>query len=83
MMMRTTLTLDADVAAKLKSEMRRSGASFKELVNKCLRRALNEPKMEQKQEPFRVRARDLGFRSELDYIHTSDLLEKLEDPWHK
>jgi hypothetical protein len=38
---RTTLTLDPDVAAKLKNEARRHGISFKEAVNSNLRRGLD------------------------------------------
>ena len=81
--MRTTLTLDADVAAKLKTEMRRSGHSFKALVNEYLRRALNAREPKGAVKPFRVRTRDLGFRPDLDYVHTGDLLEQLEGPLHK
>ncbi|PYS27035.1 MAG: hypothetical protein DMF75_21135 [Acidobacteria bacterium] len=39
-MMRTTLTLDDDVAAKLDADARRSGRSFKETVNHYLRLGL-------------------------------------------
>ena len=38
--MRTTLTLDDDVAAKLKAESRRAGRPFKEIVNETLRSGL-------------------------------------------
>jgi hypothetical protein len=34
--MRTTLTLDDDVAAKLRAETRRSGRSFRDTVNETL-----------------------------------------------
>jgi Arc/MetJ family transcription regulator len=36
--MRTTLTLDDDVAAKLKAEARLAGRPFREIVNEMLRR---------------------------------------------
>ena len=36
-MMRTTLTLESDVAAKLKRLVRRSHITFKEAVNRALR----------------------------------------------
>ena len=39
--MRTTLTLDEDIAAKPKEEMGRSGKPFKEIVNLYLRLGLN------------------------------------------
>ena len=38
--MRTTLTLDEDVAAKLRAEARRSGRSFRDVVNDAIRRGL-------------------------------------------
>jgi len=40
---RTTLTLDDDVKAKLDQEIRKSGKSFKEAVNYYLRLGLNAP----------------------------------------
>ena len=80
--MRTTLTLDEDVAAKLKSEARRTGRSFKELVNEHLRRSLNTPPPAD-QKPFRIYARDLGLRPGLDYDNVGQLLEQIEGPFYK
>jgi hypothetical protein len=34
--MRTTVTLDAEAEALLREEMRRTGASFKKLINACI-----------------------------------------------
>ena len=79
--MRTTLTLDDDVAAKLKAEMRRSGKTFKETVNEFLRLALNAKKERVSRKPFRVKARDLGrLRLGLSLDSVSDLLEQIEGP---
>jgi predicted transcriptional regulator len=41
--MRTTLTLDDDVAAKLKAEARRIGRPFREIVNNALRDGFASP----------------------------------------
>jgi hypothetical protein len=41
--MRFTVTLDADVAAGIKSEMERSGESFKQVVNRLMRSGFNVP----------------------------------------
>ncbi|MBI3184568.1 MAG: hypothetical protein HYZ28_20730 [Myxococcales bacterium] len=41
--MRTTLTLEDDVAALLRGEMKRSRKSLKEIVNAALRRGLQGP----------------------------------------
>jgi len=79
---RTTLTLDDDVAAKLKSEMRRSGMSFRETVNSALRRGLNQ-EQSRRIEPFAIKARPLGLRPGLDYDKVGDLLDQIEGPLHR
>jgi hypothetical protein len=82
--MRTTLTLDSDVAAKLKAEVRRTGKSFKEAVNGLLRLALNAPRKSSGTAPFKVRARDLGrLRPGLSLDNVGELLEHAEGPGHK
>lgn len=78
--MRTTLTLDKDVAAELKSAVRRSGRSFKAVVNDLLRRALNAREPPVKRQRFVVHARDLGLRPGLSYDHVEELLERLDGP---
>jgi hypothetical protein len=79
---RTTLTLDDDIAAKLKTEVRRTGKSFKELVNELLRSELNRPATK-KLPPFKVKARNLGLRPGLNYDKVWDLIEKVEGPDYK
>ena len=81
--MRTTLTLDEDVAAKLKAQMRQTGRSFKDTVNETLRSGLAWQNRAKKQKPFKVHARDLGLRSALDYDNIGKLLEQIEGPFHK
>lgn len=77
---RTTLTLDDDIAAKLDAESRRSGRSFKETVNACLRKALTEPPEPRVQKPFKVAARDLGLRPGLSLDNIEELLDQIEGP---
>ncbi len=81
--MRTTLTLDEDVAAKLKAESRRSGRSFKETVNEALRLGLERRPKRSETRLFRVSARPMGLRPGLSLDCTSALLEQLEGPDHK
>ena len=78
--MRTTLTLDDDVAAKLKAEMRRTGKSFRDTVNDYLRRGLiGRP--ERPSRPFKVRPRNLGGLSPgLTLDNIGELLDRLEGP---
>lgn len=42
--MRTTVTIDPDTAALLQEEVARSGLSFKEVLNRAIRRALGPRK---------------------------------------
>ena len=59
-MMRTTLTLDDDVASRLQAESRRTGRPFKVVVNEYLRAAMAQRKALQAAAPFRVQAVDMG-----------------------
>ncbi len=78
--MRTTLTLDDDLATRLRSESRRSGRPFKDVLNECLRRGIEAPPSLRAKRAFRVRVRALGVRPGLDYDNMGDLLEQLEGP---
>lgn len=82
--MRTTLTVDDDIAAKLKSLARRSGRAFRDVVNDALRRGLASPPAARPREPFHVVARDLGrLRPGLSLDNIGDLLEHVEGPRHR
>ncbi|MGH9510239.1 MAG: ribbon-helix-helix domain-containing protein [Terriglobales bacterium] len=81
--MRTTLTLDDDIAAKLKAEVRRTGNPFKQVVNEMLRRAINTPPPASPQKPFPILVRDLGLRSGLSLDNIGELLEQIEGPLYK
>jgi plasmid stability protein len=82
--MRTTMTLDEDVAAKLRAEARRTGRSFKETVNDTLRRGLASPRAGPPRKPFKVVARDLGsLRPGLTLDSIADLIERVEGPLHR
>lgn len=82
--MRTTLTLDDDVAMRLEAAQRRKGLSFKEIVNVTLRYGLEAQEMEgQGIEPFVVEARPLGLKTGLNYANTGELLDQLEGPNHQ
>jgi len=80
--MRTTLTLDEDIAAKLREEMQRTGRPLKQIVNETLREGLTRTRRK-KLPPFRVRTRKLGHYPGLDYDNVGVLLEQVEGPFHK
>lgn len=77
--MRTTLTLDDDVAVLLRQEMRRFGDSLKGTVNHFLRLGLM-PASQQRSKPFVVAPRNLRLPAGLSYDRVSELLEELEEP---
>ncbi len=81
--MRTTLTLEEDVAAKLKKEVRRSGKPFKAVVNEAIREGLEARSRQKKLPPFKVKARNLGLRPGLSYDCIGELLEIAEGPFHR
>jgi len=78
--MRTTLTLDDDIAAKLQARSRALGRSFKEVVNEAIRRGLVAEDDAQAEGPFEVAARPLGLRPGLSYDNVAELLERLDAP---
>ncbi len=80
--MRTTLTLDPDVMAKLRAEMRRTGRSFKDVINSFLRIALNQKAPTKPKSPFVVKPRNMGMHPGLNYDNIGDLLEHLDGPQH-
>ena len=81
--MRTTLTLDEDVAAKLKAESRKTGRPFRETVNVCLRAGLSVRKQVASARPFQVKARDMRLSPGINLDKVSALLEELEGPENK
>ncbi len=81
--MRTTLTLEEDVAAKIEQEMRRSGKSLKQIVNEHLRLAFNTRREQPSSRRFVVRPQRMGSVPGLNYDNIGELLEQLEGPGHK
>jgi len=77
--MRTTLSLDDDVTALLKKEVRKSGESFKQVVNRFLRLGLAAPKQATRKR-FVVKPRNLGLPH---FEKTEQYIEFLEGPDHR
>jgi hypothetical protein len=82
--MRTTLTLDDDVAALLEKENRRAGEPFKQTVNRLLRAGLQQAARPPKQKRFVVKPLDLGTTREQwerwKDMKLEDILEEAERP---
>jgi hypothetical protein len=75
--MRTTVTLDDDVAAKLKRLARERDISFKEALNSSVRRGFERG--DAKPRPYRVRTRDLGVRPGVNLDKALQLAGEMED----
>jgi hypothetical protein len=77
--MLTTLTLDDDVAAKLKAESRRAGRPFRDVVNETLRRGLASRRACSRRQPLKVKTRDLGdVKLGLTLDNVAELIEQVE-----
>ena len=79
--MRTTLTLDDDVAAKLEAEARRTGLSFKETVNATLRIGIASRRGKLPRLPFKVKPLTIDpLDSNLDFDNIEALLDQVDGP---
>jgi hypothetical protein len=76
--MRTTVTLDPDVAAKLKEEMRKKDISFKEALNSSIRRGLGSEERT-RSKPYKVRTAKMGARPGVNLDKALRLAGELED----
>lgn len=77
--MRTTVTLDPDVARLLKEEEARQRRSFKEVVNDAIRRGLAPRPGQASVEPYRVRPHQTTLRPGVDPAGLNRLADELED----
>ena len=73
--MRTTLTLDPDVADRLRALARERRLPFKQVVNAVLRRGLEDGP----RESFEIEARPLGLKPGIDLDQALELAARLED----
>lgn len=75
--MRTTLTLDDDVADSLKEQARLLNMPFKRIVNDALRRGMS-PGVQEDRPVFRVTPLSGGFRPGVDLLKLNQLNDELE-----
>jgi hypothetical protein len=75
--MRTTLTLDADVARLVEDVVHRERRSMKQVINDTLRRALTSNQA--RREPFRQPVHDAKLQPGLDLAGFNRLADELED----
>ena len=77
--MRTTLTLDPDVARLLREEAHRQRKPFKQIVNEAIRRGLSPDARRARAEPYRVKPHRTELRAGIDPAGFNKLADELED----
>ncbi len=77
LLMRTTVTLDEDVAAAVKRVAQERGLSFKETLNTAVRAGLRSGPSDGR--TYRMPSRDLGLRPDTDLTKALQLAAGLED----
>ena len=77
--MRTTLTIEDDVAFGIKRiQQSEPGKPFKVLINEILRRGLQQVPKKKPNAPFKVRSRPIGLRKDLNFDNIEEVLDILE-----
>lgn len=85
--MRTTVTIDADTEALLKEEMRRTGLSFKEVLNAGIRRAIGTTRPDRQRvevkplfpAPFPAEFQGRSFNRLADELDDLETLQELRE----
>lgn len=75
--MRTTVTLDPDVAAKLRATARERGVSFKSALNDAVRAGLQTAPGRTRR--YKLPTRPMGLRPGIDLDRALRLADELED----
>ena len=83
MSIRTTVTLDDDVVARIKRESRSRGASFRDTLNDLLRAALVGIDNKPRRRALGTKATPIGHKPGLNYDSIESLIEYGEGERHR
>jgi hypothetical protein len=83
MSIRTTVTLDEDVVARVRRESLSRGASFRDTLNDLLRAALLGVDYKPRRRALRIQPTHMGYRPGLNYDNIESLLEYGESDQHR
>jgi hypothetical protein len=72
------LTIEADVAERLRQRMRRTGKGLKAIVNEALRLGLGMSGKPVAPPRFKVRPHSLGFKPGIDLDRLNQLVDEIE-----
>jgi hypothetical protein len=76
---RTTLTLDPDVARMLEAEAHRTRSTFKQVVNDAIRRGLSPTATKRDLPPYRVKPHKTTLNPEFVAVSFNRIADQLED----
>ena len=76
--MRTTLTIEDDLAQKLKTVANRQRKSFKEVVNQALRRGLAPSRDKSSVGKIKLKTRKLTYGKGVDEVKIKELLDDVD-----
>ena len=76
--MRTTLTIDDDLARALREKAHATGAPFKEVVNRAIRAGLAHIDKPKQIKPYKCKTYSLGYPPSADLDHALNLADRLE-----
>ncbi len=76
--MRTTLTIDDDIAVRIDERRRRDGQSLKQVVNALLREGLRSGQRPPRARKYRTKAHELRMRPGFDAAGLNQLVDELE-----
>lgn len=80
--MRTTLTIDPDIAAKARRAVCQTGLPFKSVINQALRVGIAEILALRPARSYRTIPRPMGLKPGLSYDNVSELLAVTEGEVH-
>ena len=83
MSIRTTVTLDDDVLARVTAFSRRQGIPFRRALNDLLRAGILSESGLRSAPPFQVKPRRMGVAPGVNYDCIGELLETAEGPLHR
>ena len=80
--MRTTLTIEDDIAVRLEEQRQRDGQSLKQVVNRLLREGLRHDQRPPGARQYRTKTCKLHMRPGFDATRLSQLVDELETDTH-
>jgi hypothetical protein len=83
MSIRTTVTLDDDVVARVKRESQSRGATFRDTLNDLLRVALLGVDNGPRRRTLRIKPTHMGYKPGLNYDNIESLVEYGEGEQHR